>query len=81
MNINKINANKSNLRIAPNTNLSHQHSALVTIDLSGPITSPTNNNNKRNERNNNNNNNNNLPFRSRSRSELRGLTPRSRIRK
>ena len=59
MNINKINANKSNLRIAPNTNLSHQHSPLVTIDLSGPITSPTNYNNNRNVRNNNNNNNNN----------------------
>jgi len=59
MNINKINANKSNLRIASNTNFSQQHFPLVTIDLSGPITSPTNNNNNNNERNNNNNNNNN----------------------
>src|SRR3954454_1878472 len=54
MNINKIRANKSNLRIAPNTNPSQQHSPLVTIDLSGLSTSPTNNNN-----NNNNNDRNN----------------------
>src|SRR4051812_42619626 len=52
--LNEFRANKSNLRIAPNTNPSQQYSPLVTIDLSGLSTSPTNNNN-----NNNNNDRNN----------------------
>src|SRR3954452_19076420 len=54
MNINKIRANKSNLRIAPNTNPSQQYSPLVTIDLLGLSTSPTNNNNNNNSNDRNN---------------------------
>src|SRR5436190_21542850 len=53
MNNNKIDFNKSNLRIAP---IVPSPSALSPIDLSGPINVPTQKTeNKENENNNNNN--------------------------
>ena len=60
MNIDKIKYNKSNFRIAPNINISQQHSPLVTLNFLGPVMGLTNyNNNNNNERNNINDHNNN----------------------